>query len=315
MNPRSCSLHLLAAGLFLSLLLGTIPVRAQESELVRDPHFQNGFYLLEPKPGKRVVYAEINGLTNAKPVWDLAQWSSRFPLKPSDCLSVSTTLICSNTAKRVVVGAPRGSSADLSLAVNAAAEYSRARKSAGDPWVHLLAQQDFENPPSMGDLAALHFHVEARLNRSVLVSSNDYSPSLHAAQYFVYLTVANRNPQAAGFGECFWFGIPIYDNRHRLVPAYEAQDFGDTKLFIFTPASTSFAQATTHDGDWVTFEHDLLPLMRQGLQHASAKGFIKGSNDLTDYRPLGIFIGWEVPGVFDVDLQLRNLSLRATARR
>jgi hypothetical protein len=164
------------------------------------------------------------------------------------------------------------------------------------------------------ELGALHFHFEARLKRSVLVNSNDYSPSLHAAQYFVYFTVANRNPKAAGYGECFWFGIPIYDNRHRLVPAYEAQDFGETKLFIFTPASESFARASTHDGEWVTIERDLLPLMRQGVEHARAKGFIKGSPGLADYRPLGIFIGWEVPGMFDAGLQIRNLSLKARSR-
>ena len=50
--------------------------------------------------------------------------------------------------------------------------------------------------------------------------------------------------------------------------------------------------------------------MRQGLEHARTKGFIKGSPDFADYRPLGIFIGWEVPGMFDVDLQIRNLDLK-----
>ena len=104
------------------------------------------------------------------------------------------------------------------------------------------------------------------------------------------------------------------DDRHGLVPAYEAQDFGETKLFIFTPASESFARASTHDGEWVTFDRDLVPLMRQDLEHARAKGFIQGSPDLADYRPLGIFIGWEVPGMFDVDLQIRNLSLKAKSR-
>ena len=283
---------------------------AQERELIRDPHFQNGFYLLEPKPGRRVVYTEVKGLTLAKPVWDLAQWSSKSPLQPGDCFSSSSTLVCSNAAKQVAVGRPGSSAADLSLAVNAGAEYPRVRRSASEPWIHLLVQQDFENPPALGEVGALDFHLEARLKRSVLVSSNDYSASLHATQYFVYFTVANRNPKAAGFGECFWFGIPIYDDRHRLVPAYEAQDFGDTKLFIFTPASESFARASAHDGDWVPFERDLLPLMRDGLEHARARGFIEGSSDLTDYRPLGIFIGWEVPGMFDVSLQIRNLSLR-----
>jgi len=297
------------------LLLGSaafsLSCAAEERELVRDPHFQNGFYLLEPKPGKRVVYGELKGLAPAKAFWDLAQWSSRLPLQPGECRSSSQTLVCANSAKNIVVGTPGSPAADLSLAVNAGAEYPRARKSSNEPWVHLLVQQDFENPPALAELRACAFHLEARLKRSALVNTNDYSPSFHAAQYFVYFTVANRNPKAAGYGECFWFGIPIYDNRHRVVPAYEAQDFGETKLFIFTPASDRSAGRSTHDGEWVTFEQNLLPLMRQGLEHARDKGLIKGSHDLADYRPLGIFIGWEIPGMFDVDLQIRNLSLKA----
>ena len=253
---------------------------AEDRELVHDPHFQNGFYLLEPKPGKRVVYGVLGGLDPAKPVWDLAQWSSIFPLQQGEHSSSPQTLVYSNKAKSVVVGTPGSAAADLSLAVNAEVEYPQARKSAKEPWVHLLVQQDFGNPPRLADISACNFHLEAQLKRSILVTSNDYSPSLHAAQYFVYLTVANRNPKAAGYGECFWFGIPIYDNRHRVVPAYEAQDFGETKLFIFTPASDIFAAKSTQDGDWVTFEEDLLPLIRQGLEHARDKGFMKGSQDL-----------------------------------
>lgn len=209
------------------------------------------------------------------------------------------------------MGTPGSPEADLSLAINAGAEYPRARQSGHEPWVHLLVQQDFEQPPALAELGFCRFRLDARLKRSRLVSTNDYSPARHAAQYFVYFTVANRNPKALGYGECFWFGIPVYDDRQRVVPDYEAQDFGETKLFIFTPASDHFARQSTHDGEWVTFEQDLLPWMRLGLEHARAKGFIKGSPDLADYRPLGIFIGWEVPGTFDVDLQIRNLSLQA----
>jgi hypothetical protein len=96
-----------------------------------------------------------------------------------------------------------------------------------------------------------------------------------------------------------------------VVPAYEARDFGQTKQFIYTPASDRFARESTHDGRWVALDQDLLPLMREGLEHARARGFITGSSDLGDYHPTGIFIGWEVPGVFDVELQMRELSLKA----
>jgi hypothetical protein len=283
--------------------------------MIRDSHFQNGFYLLEPKPGKRVVYGELPGLNSAKPLWDLAQWSSRFPLQPGDSRSSPPALGYSNAAKSVVIGPADSNAADLSLAVVASHEYgARARKSVAEPWVHLLVQQDFENPPALAKLAAFRFHVEARLKLSKLLRTEDYSPARHAAQYFVYLTIANRNPKAPGFGECFWFGIPIYDDRHRVVPAYEAQDFGETKLFIFTPASDTFAPKSAHDGEWVTFEKDLLPLMRQGLELARTRGFIVGSKDLHDYQPLGVFIGWEVPGLFDVELQIRNLSLKTVEK-
>jgi len=309
------SLHFFKALLFLWAAAHSLCCAATELELVRDPHFQRGFYLLEPKPGKRLVYGELDGLAPGKPVWDLAQWSSKVPLQPGNCAISPRTLTLTNSAKQVVVGEPGNDVADLSLAVNAGAEYPRARKSANEPWVHLLVQEDFENPPALAELGACKFHLEARLKRSRLVNTNDYSPSLHAAQYFVYFTVANHNPKAAGCGECFWFGIPIYDNRQRVAPAYEAQDFGETKLFIFTPASDRFTGKSTHDGGWVTFEQDLLPLIRLGLEHARDKGFIKGSQDLADYRPLGIFIGWEVPGMFDVDLQIRNLSLKAIPKR
>jgi len=300
---------------FGALFLGlTLACAGAERELIRDPHFQSGFYLLEAKPGKRVVYSELEGPIPAKPVWDLAQWSSRFPLQPSNSFSSKEGMVCSNNAKSVLVGKAGSAGADISLGVNAGTEYPQARKSISEPWVHLLVQQGLQNPPALGELTGCNFHLEARLKRSRLVTTNDYSPSRHAAQFLVYLTVANRNPNAPGYQECFWFGIPIYDNRDRVVPAYEAQDFGDTKLFIFTPASDTFARGSTHDGEWVAFEKDLLPLMRQALEHARVKGFIKGSSDLSDYRPLGIFIGWEVPGMFDVDLQMRNLSLKALAK-
>jgi hypothetical protein len=281
--------------------------------LVADPHFERGFYLLEPAPGKRIVYGELHGLQSGTPAWDLAQWSSRLPLKQTDESRTGPTVVWSNSAKVIVLGKPGNAAADLSLAVNAGVEYAQSRKSTGEPWVHLLVQQDFKEPPALAPLNALKFHMEGRLKRSRLLSTNDYSPSIHAAQFLVYLTVANRNPKAAGYQECFWFGVPVYDNRERVVSAYEAQDFGETKLFIFTPSSDTFVSKSTHDGGWVTFEKDLLPLMRKGLDHARAKGFIKGSTQLADYRPLGIFIGWEVPGMFDVAFQIRNLSLKAAS--
>ena len=306
--------RLAAAGIavFCATVSGRPSGAAAERELIRDPRFQNGFLLLEPKPGRRIVYGEITDTAApAKPVWDLAQWSSKFPLAAARTKRLPDgILLFTNLAKRVCVGAPGSAEADLSLGVNASAEYgTRARKSPEDPWVHLLVQQDIESPPSLAELASCPFHVEARLKHSELHRTDDYTPTRHAAQFQVFLTVANRNPDSPGYGQYLWFGIPIYDDRSRMAPAHAAQDFGDTKMFIYTVAAEAFTKESTHEGQWVTFARDLLPLMLRGLETGWKRGFMPGSRELADYRLTGIFIGWEVPGIFDVEVQMRNLSL------
>jgi hypothetical protein len=310
--------RLVSATLVLLFILAPTLLYSAEPgrELIRDPHFQNGFLLLEPKPGKRVVYGEAtDAAASAKPVWDIGQWSSKFPLDAARTKRLPNGTLCfTNLAKRVCVGVPGSAEADLSLGVNASAEYgTRARKSQEEPWVHLLVQQDIENPPSLAELASCRFHTEARLKHSKLFRTDDYTPSRHAAQFLIYVTVANRNPKSPGYGQYYWFGIPVYDDRSRVAPSYQEQDFGDTKMFIYTLASDVFAKESTHDGQWVTFASDLLPLMREGLKAGWKGGFLSGSREPADYRLTGIFIGWEVPGVFDVEVQLRDLSLKGSS--
>ncbi len=105
---------------------------------------------------------------------------------------------------------------------------NRARKSQSEPWVHLLVQQDIENLPLLTELASCRFHVEARLKHSQLHRTDDYTPTRHAAQFLIYLAVADRNSAFTGHGEYYWFGIPIYDDRTPLAPGCQAQESGGT---------------------------------------------------------------------------------------
>ena len=51
---------------------------------------------------------------------------------------------------------------------------------------------------------------------------------------------------------------------------------------------------------------------RQGFAAFDARGFLKDSNNLSDYTIGGMNMGWELPGTFDVAMQVRNLSLKIT---
>jgi hypothetical protein len=310
-----------AAAIFFGVaIVGTLTqptaTTAAERELLRDNHFQRGFLLLAPQPGKRVVSGELAGVDHTgKPAWDLAQWSSKHPLPPAppDLLPEGVARY-ENRGKTVIIGPASTERADLTLAVHAGAEYARPRE-VGEPWTHLLAQQRLDNPPGVAELSACRLHIESRLNHSRLIVEEGYSPSRHAAQFQIFLTIANRNPASAGFGKYLWFGAPLYDNRERMVSGHQAQDTGDTKMFIYTLATADLTRDSAHDGQWVTIDADLLPHIRRGLEHAWSRGFLTESRDFADYGLDGVAMGWEVPGMFDVEVQVRNFSLKATDRR
>lgn len=296
--------------LLLLLLCACITLaRAAESEVIRDNSFRRGFILWEPKPGKHIKYGELRGQeTNATPIWGLSQWSSRFPIQAIVEQSTDGSLVFSNAAKSITLQ-PR--EADLAFAVNSAVESGPETRKAGEPWVHLLVEQEFEKPPFLHTLAAAKFHLEARLLRATNLHRGDYDPGLHAAQFQVFFTVQNRNRLSAAYGDFLWFGIPVYDNRHRHPPEFKSKDFGGTEKFIFTPAAVTFTAASAHDGNWVVIDRDLLPLMREALEMAWAKGFLSGSKNIADYAIGGMNMGWELPGMFEVALETRKLSLIA----
>lgn len=283
-----------------------------ERELIQDARFQRGFHLLSPQPGKRVVYGQLAGPDpSRKPAWYLAQWSSRFPVRAGVAARPSPGVFCwTNAAKGIVVGAPATAAADLTLAVNGLVEYNRRARRDGEPWVHLLVEQDFPDAPSLAALSAVRLQVEARLLKLEHLRTEDYSSGWHAAQFQIFLTVQNRNRNSGGFGDYLWFGIPLFDDRDRFPRAHKARDTGDTGKFIFTPAGAVFTHQSAHDRDWIRVDKDLRPLLLEALAEARMRGFLKASGSPADYHLSGVNAGWEVPGLFNVAMQVRGLSLK-----
>lgn len=302
---------------WLALAAALASARAEERELIQDQKFERGFALWKPEPGKLVRYGALKGLkTESEPVWSLYQWSSRFPF--ADSLrgeNSAGSLVFKNAAKSVAVGVSPEREGMLSLAANARIEYGSQARSAKDPWVHLLVQQDFDPPAALDQLNSLRLKLAARLVRSTNLHAGDYSPGIHAAQFQIFFTVQNRNPKSAGFGDYLWFGVPLYDNRSRFAKAFKEQDFGGTAKYIFTPAGSEYSQTSTHDGAWVAIDKDVLPMVREALEAAWARGFLKDSKDVADYFIAGMNMGWELPGIFDVEMAVKDLSLVAVSKR
>jgi len=280
-------------------------------ELIRDPRFRCGFRLIEPKPGRRVAYGRLPGaVEGAEPAWDLDQWSSRFPLAPGPpAVPGPGVRRWANAAKAVTTGEAGTAEADLALGVDARVEYGGRARAGDEPWVHLLVEQAFADPPALASLGSARLRLAARLIRSEMTRTGDYSPGLHAAQFQMFLTLQNRNRASPGFGRLLWFGIPLYDDRARFPPEHKAQDTGGTGMFIFTPRGETFTDRSAHDRQWINVDAELRPLFHQALEAAWAHGFLRESREPVDYFVTTTNIGWEVPGLFDVEMQVRGLSL------
>jgi hypothetical protein len=280
-------------------------------ELIRDRHFLRGFEVYSPEPGKKVVTGKLQweGCLG-EPVWGLAQWHSRTSLAGAEPERLPSGAIrFANEAKEVIVGPPGTADAGLTLAVDSRCEYPDGLRRKGEMWTHLLASQQFRRCPSLAEMAELRFRISARLLRSRRFEGEAYSRNLHAAQFQTTITVQNLNRQSPGYGDFIWFNVPHYDDRWPIPRAFVAPDQA-LKRMIYTPPGELLSDRSTHDGDWVALDVDLLPIMKDALNAAWERGFVSDSRDLADYRLGGLSIGWEVPGTFDVTLQIRDVSLK-----
>lgn len=288
---------------------------AREMELIRDPHFRRGFVVSAPEPGRHILAGMFRADPRGRdPVWRLTQWHSRFPLTEfAPQPGPRGTLALGNQAKLVRIGRPLTPDGDLTLTVRGRLEYGGRARGPTEPWVHLLVDQEFAREAWLSETAALLLHLEVRVTQCHRDPLAPYDPSLHAAQVPLFISIQNRNPRSAGFGDYYHFGVPLFDNRERMPSGLVAGDPGTGKL-MYCPPAARWTSASTHSGQWVTYSGDLLPEVLNGLRAAWERGFLPDSRKLGDYRPAGLCVGWEVPGVFDVSCQLRNVSLRAVVR-
>ncbi len=118
----------------------------------------------------------------------------------------------------------------------------------------------------------------------------------------------NLDPASAGYGDYLWFGVTLYDDRDVRPGLYVAGDAATGKL-IYNIGLAPLSPSGLGDGAWHAIEGDLLPHLLAALREAWARGLLTDSMRLSDYRIGGMNIGWEVPGLNTVELQVEGLSL------
>jgi len=290
-------------------------------ELLADPHFQRGFQARHQVSGD-IVGTLSPGFAAGAPVWTLGQWGSETTLSDAPATPQPSGAVRWGDAYHAVTIGPAGSSdADLTLYVNAYEEYGGVYRTANasGTWPHLLGEQRISPPgnagpgcPPLSQLATLDFSVEARLLFDDAHLGAGYDPALHAGHYLMYFTVQNlADPSAPGYGDYLWFGVTLYDDRDPM-PGLSVSHDDATGRLIYNIGLSPLSSASLTDNGWHHLSEDLLPHILLALDEAWSLGYLADSQDLADYRIGGMNLGWEVPGLNEAALQIRDLSLSYT---
>ncbi len=291
---------------------------AQTLSLIDDPHFRRGFRVWSPVPGKHVAEGILcpTGDGTCRPAWGLAQWHSRFTLAEAKRTVRQDGVVRFDDGAKFIEWFPEAANADVALGLDGTKEYRGRSPSIGDPWPHLLVEQPLLAHPRLPTLRNLSFHLRYRVREADRADCPGYDPKRHTAQLMFYVTIQNRNRRSPGFGDYYWFGIPLYDARYRLPPPHLAKDVGSdrkpaTGKFIFNPGAARFTTRSAHDGAWITLDCDLLPLVVEGLEAAWDRGYLRDSHDRADYAPGGMNMGWEITGCLRAVAELADFNLTA----
>lgn len=287
----------------------------QGADWVEDAGFERGFRLLEPGPGKRVERGilAMPGVADA-PVWEVAQWNSRHPLDGGEVRPLGAGWGVTNMSRgmRWGTGAEAGV---VELWVDSRSEYPEGpRRGTGEPWTHLLLEQALsrERVAPLTQVGRIRLRMEARLTEAETFRPEGYSADLHAAQFQVVLTLADTDPRSPGYGDFLWFVVPLYDDRHPVPPRYVAQDFAETRgKMIYNPGAAAVGLAGMRKGEWVTLDVDVRPHVWDAMEEAWRRGYLARSRDPGAFRLTSINLGWEVPGINRVGMEVRGLHLEA----
>jgi hypothetical protein len=257
------------------------------------------------------------GTSTDASIWEMAEWGTKYELEEADKETASDGRVTYTNDGKAIAFKKDGANIEVAMDVYASAEYEAPRQQ-NQAWPHLLIEQSFTEKPYVKDLEGLLLKFKGRLTKAEMkMDENDFNTGLHTAQFQLFITVQDLNPNSAYHGDYLWFGIPFYDYRYEHIPVYAAQDVGKgdaTGKFIYSAGSTDFMEGSFQSGDWITIEKDIYPLIVDALKLAKERGYLTGSF-FEDFRISGMNLGWEVPGTFDVGFEFNGFDLLAVTKK
>ncbi len=292
--------------------------------LFQDPYMKNGVSVLSVDGAENRAIGF--GTSAGNPSWTFAQWHSRYDLRNYESLKYTNKGAAFTLSSYGANGSDGNyipakilkvdtANPSIYMELNAELEFDKPKED-GEGWPHTLLSQDFSGDlVHVSEQKELKAHMEYQVTKFVDRMNGQADEAKHCAQLVWYVTLQNRNPDSAGFGQYIWFGFNLWDNRHSggVCPEYAAQDLGKedaTKAFIYQPASTVFFEEERMPtvGEQTKIEFDFLPTAKQAFELAKSRGYLPQTN-WEDIYIGSMNFGWEVTGIYNVGVQIDTVGI------
>ncbi len=296
-------------------------------DIVRDPIFLNGFLLVdhyrfdmvddEEECSNDVYSYGLNRrynrydaklpFQNKEPEWILEEPFSKHRLALNRTIKIhGNRYSIFNPAKSL----ERGQGGILTLEIVGSKEYKKPRHE-NEPWPRFRICQKYTGQ-YLKKMKSLSMHLDMSFLTFENKMGDDYDPSLHTLQVVWYLLVGNLNPKSKGYGDFFYFGLPLIDApRYTEIPDYCSPNVGwdgANHKIMFQIASKSFLEKPLEKGTSVDFTHPVLSEIKGSFEYAKEHWFMKDSK-FEDLEIVSMTLGFEAPGAFDSKIRINSLSI------
>ncbi|MFD0713333.1 hypothetical protein [Paenibacillus sp. GCM10027626] len=276
---------------------------------ILDTAFESGAMVFNPIPGSARVNGKLDfgrNLEGKKTEWIVTQWNSKSDAAKMTGKRDGDRYLYENEYKTIAVA----DDGTITLGLDAGKEYKKPRSSQTDPWLHLYLEQRYKERHRLSEADDLTLQFEVRITESFsYMKPDEYNPGLHSSMAVFYLIIGDQK----GSGDFINFCVPIYDNREDIPSGEWHIDSGfnlagDTHKLIYTVDGKLIYDHPTGDGQWHKVNLQLKPHIEKALEIAKQNGYFSDA----EYEDLGldaIYIGWEVPGVFKSEMQIRDVTI------
>lgn len=302
-------------------------------ELLGDLNFSRGFsvtlFHANSSNGNLAGHLDYEGnKADGDNIWRVAQWGCTKDMAKEGAFERNGSILSyKDGGKTLTVDSSKTGS--ITLGIKGSEEYTkdsdgniRERVDGTENWPHILIEQSVNSDTS--DCKHLYMSVDYTVTKcESLVNRELYplDPSLNAAQFQWFITLTDMNPESESYGNSMWFGFSMFDTRAlggtpNGFASYDGGKEDSTGLFIYMISLQSVAGQqigsvdvpTSVVGKDVSVKVDILPYINQALKIARQNGAMKGAS--ADKLAIGSTnIGWELPGNFDVEVEISYLNM------